>query len=179
MMEQCDPADKPSSNKLTTLLFQALESQSSIEMVSYLVSSGANVNALHNGKTPLMTVATGTGLIEKLMQQQQGEQLVQLLLDAGADINRTSYECKTALTIARFMQKQKIETMLLDMGASPDAEQRCQDDLAHTPEPSADSAVAKISPSGTGDLDSVVGQTGLRACICPMGETGGCAKTVP
>ncbi|MDB6061113.1 MAG: ankyrin repeat protein 50-like [Verrucomicrobiaceae bacterium] len=125
LFEQGGASEFISSSDLTSLLFQSLEANSNLDIVSYVIAKGGDVNAIQDGKTPLMKVATGMGMMEKLMAQHEGEKILGALIDAGANINFASADCWTALLWARHMNKKQIENLLLKMGASADVEQYC------------------------------------------------------
>jgi ankyrin repeat protein len=118
-------------------LFKALHYWSSLEMIRLLIAHGADVNAVHQERTPLMELATGVGLIERLMAEHRGDELISALIDAGADINRTTSKCWTALSWSRHMSKRDIEAALLRFGADPEVSKRCEQGQAEIKRASA------------------------------------------
>ncbi len=102
-------------------LITAISHSPALDVVKYLLSRGADVNVVHDGLTPLMHVSTLTPLTES-----HGEELLQILLDAGANVNHVTQNCRTALSFARHMGKEWVERRLLDVDAQPGIEQACK-----------------------------------------------------
>jgi ankyrin repeat protein len=83
------------------------------EIVSLLINAGADINALHNGDTPLiLAIAEGK------------KEIAILLIEAGADVNITHYQGRNytrhnALEIAFQGKQWEIVSRLLEAGADP------------------------------------------------------------
>ena len=87
-------------------------------VVQLLLENGADVNMLDCWKTPLSYAVT-----------EGNENLVNLLLSAGAEIDKRNYEGATPLAYAALHGKRKIVHILLHNGADPNA----QDSEGKTP----------------------------------------------
>ena len=79
-----------------------------VKIVNYLIHRGANVNALFQDYTPLMSACEGENL-----------EIVKLLLDANADISVKDNFGNTALWKAAFRENEAIVKLLLEKGADP------------------------------------------------------------
>lgn len=86
----------------------------SVGLVDYLIASGADVNARDaRGFSPLITAAAPTG---NLSPQDQIETL-KALINAGADLNQTTNNGATALSLAAINSSPKVLQLLIENGA--------------------------------------------------------------
>lgn len=95
-------------------LHLAAVKKDSLEMVKYLLASGAGVDPRDfRGLTPLMLAAMGP---EALSPAQQRE-VMKALIEAGADLNRIGPNGVTALSLAAVNSPPEILEMLIEGGA--------------------------------------------------------------
>eukprot|EP00957_Ditylum_brightwellii_P053936 4085764-Ditylum_brightwellii.AAC.1 len=78
------------------------------DIISLLISNGADINKQNNGGTTPLYVAAQQGYCD----------IVSLLLSNGADINRCDNDGTTPLTIAIAYKQDKVESLLRAAGAS-------------------------------------------------------------
>lgn len=102
-------------------LITAIMRSPSLQVVKYLISRGADVDVVHQDKTPLMHVAFRSPLTES-----HRDELLQALLDAGANVNLIAPNCWTALSAASFMRNTELQNQLLRAGAEPELDKKCR-----------------------------------------------------
>ena len=102
-----------------------------IEIARWLIEAGANVNAKLNNfhKTPLLMAAhlrqmtldslqcTGDNQERKRVAAQRSLQMLQCLIDAGADMNAENHGGRTALHEALLQRDYEVANILIDSGA--------------------------------------------------------------
>lgn len=90
----------------------------SVELLDYLIASGADVNAKDaRGFSPLMIAVMSTGI---LSPQDQLETL-KALINAGADLNQTTNNGAAALSLAAINASPKVLRLLIENGAEVNA----------------------------------------------------------
>ena len=103
-----DPLARPDGGEVSSETLKVVIDTGDISAVREQVKRGADVNGRADGTTPLVRATIG-GQVD----------LVEALLELGADVNRTTVSGHTPLSMALTMEREEIVRVLLRAGADP------------------------------------------------------------
>jgi ankyrin repeat protein len=113
----------PSSFQHPPLIAACLAGQANA--VRFLIERGANVNTYGQGEKTPMTAVIRYGMGSPV--RESDAEIVELLIKAGADVNRSYYEGLTVLSMAVSKNQGKVVQLLLAAGADPNVPGDIQD----------------------------------------------------
>jgi ankyrin repeat protein len=123
LLERGAEVDAQAKDKYTPLHLAAFDGR--LELAKVLLDHGANANVVNEwGETPLHLVSRG-----EYDSQEHGVNIARLLLERCVDLDAQTKSHNTALHLTAFYGRPEITQLLLDHGASPNAE----DELGSTP----------------------------------------------
>lgn len=100
----------------TELLFETVETDD-VDLARKSLAHGADVHAIVDGRSIL------SASISLRRRDEENIEIIQILLEAGANPNRRSEDGKTALSWAAFSEAKDLVQLLLNAGATVEAEQ--------------------------------------------------------